>query len=214
VVDLYNFDMNMLEWVKTLLPGVTVGKRMPRKLISLPSYVKSAKESSSFERVDDLHPAGTDLTSFRAEASTKQSIRKMAKTNPDLSAAVSSAIRLAITKGYRIKAKNLDGTLNVEATRVANELCYRFDFFGQYGKGYSGQSSIRSLSESFGKELMEYGACSGELVLGPGVIPQRIQPVSTETLKFRREKGRLVPYQVIGSSEISLDYPDVLLYRT
>src|SRR5690606_34559756 len=74
-------------------------------------------------------------------------------------------------------------------------------------EGYAGSWSIRSISESWAKEIFLYGGCAGELVLGPDRLPQRIQPLTTTTIEFKPDKEGLKPIQKVGGEEIDLDIP-------
>ncbi len=180
----------------------------PKKSGSLPSYVTSARTSeTAFLPEADLRLATTDSALERLSAkSTKDLIRKKTKSSPDLSSAVFSAIRMAVSAKYVVVARNLDGTINVDGTRLAQQLCRRIDFMGQ-SKGYNHYPSLRSASESMARDLMTNGACSTELILNQARLPDGIQPIASSTIKFRYKNGRKVPYQVVGTEEIPLDVP-------
>lgn len=175
---------------------------------SQPSYLTTAKPSTdSFLPQTDLGLANVDVTTFRTGTTTAATLRNLGKSSPDLSSALFSAVRMAVSPGYLAIARNLDGTLNEDGTRLAQQLCRRFDLLGPTEGGFNNLPSIRSASESMGRELMLLGACGLELVLGKSRLPEGLQPVSVEKVKWKYNGKKKVPYQVLGGEEISLDIP-------
>lgn len=183
----------------------------PRKLskdrLTLPAYLTTSRPSDSILSESDNRIANLDITSLRSGTSTKGIINDLTKASPDLSAAVASAIRMAISQTYTAVAYNLDGTINPDGTRLAQQLTRKFDHLGAYDVGFNHTKTIRSASEALARELLVYGSCGLELVLDKARLPDHLAPVSTRTVVFRQEQKRLVPYQKIGSEEISLDIP-------
>jgi hypothetical protein len=175
---------------------------------SLPSYLRSATQSAdTFLPQDDLRLANLDIETLRTTGATPDLLRKLVKASPDLSAAAFAAVRLGITGSYTALSRNLDGTLNREGTLLVQQLCRRFDLLGPTDGGYNAYPSIRSSSESMGRELMLLGACSLEVVPNKARLPEALLPIAVDTIKFKYQKGRKVPFQVVGGVEIPLDYP-------
>ena len=114
---------------------------------------------------------------------------------------------MAVSPGYLVISRNLDGTLNEEGTKLAQQLCRRFDLLGPTPGGFNHLPSIRSSSESQGRELLMLGAASVELILNQARLPEGLQPVSVEKLKWKYDGKKKVPYQVVGGENISLDIP-------
>lgn len=192
----------------TQIPETPPPKRLSSKRNTLPSYVTTAAPTDDFLPKSDLQLANTEIPTFRNEISTNETIRKLSKSSPDLGASCASALRMAISSGYVVKARDMDGVLDKDATRVAQQLMARLDLLSDYSKGFSATRSIRSTSEALGMEIMRYGACSFELVLDKARLPSAFAPVSTTQLSFKRKPDqRLVPFQVIGQEEIDLDIP-------
>ncbi|MFU8831010.1 MAG: hypothetical protein ACNA7J_02530 [Wenzhouxiangella sp.] len=180
----------------------------PKKTGSLPTYLRQAKQpADSFLVQDDLRIANLDIETLRHGRTTAETLRNLAKASPDLSASVYAALRMAITKSYVVVGRNLDGTVNAEATMLAQQLARKFDLLGPSDGGYNAWPSIRSCSESLGKELFLLGACAGELILNSGRLPEAVMPIAVDTIKFKYNRARKIPYQVLGGEEISLDSP-------
>ena len=185
-----------------------ISKRPSTKPAALPSYLTSASTSKdSFLPTTDLQLANLDITDIRYGTTTPAVLRKLVKASPDLSAAVFSALRLALASPYLALARNLDGTLNPEGTTLVQQLCRRFDLLGSGTGGYNHYPSIRSAGESLGKELLMLGSCAMELLLGQSRLPDAMQPVSVQNIKFKYNGKRKVPYQILGGDELKLDFP-------
>lgn len=185
-------------------------KSLPKAPTSLPSYITSARQSKdSFLPVEDLNLANLDITDLRYAATTPGVLRKLSKASPDLSAAIFSALRLALSSTYLAIARNLDGTINEEGTALVQQMCRKFDLLNADPKGvpvgYNAYPSIRAAGESLGKELLMLGGCAVELLLNKARLPEALQPISIEKIKFKYDRNRKIPYQVLGSEEISLD---------
>jgi hypothetical protein len=181
---------------------------------TIPSFLKSAKQSADvFLPQDDLRLANLDIETLRnTERATPALLRKLAKASPDLSAAVFSAVRMAVSGHYLAVARDLDGALNPEGTRLAQQLCRRFDFLGPFEGGFNDFPGIRAAAESIGREMFMLGAGAVELVLGKSRLPEGLSPISIETIKFKIKGRKRIPFQVVGDSEVSLDIP-TFFYR-
>lgn len=175
---------------------------------ALPTFLTSAKTSSdSFLPQNDLRLANTDITALRTGQTTASTLRNLAKASPDLSAGIFASNRMAISKNYAAIARNLNGTLNEEGTRLVQQLCRRFDLLGPTEGGFNHLPSIRSASESLSKELMLLGAAGVELILNKARVPEGIMPITVEKIKWKYSGKKKVPYQILGGEEISLDIP-------
>lgn len=179
-----------------------------KKSGALPTFLTQAKQSpDSFLSQGDLRIANLDITTLRTGATTSAVLRNLLKASPDLSAALFASARMAISGKYVAIARNLDGTLNPEGTSLVQQLCRRFDTLGPSDGGYNAYPSIRSAAESMAQELMLLGACSLEVVLAKTRLPEALMPIAVDTLKFKYNKLRKMPYQVLGGVETSLDVP-------
>ncbi len=190
------------------LKPVNPPKRLRKGLTALPSHLRSANTdaNSTLPRAD-RRLATTDISRISRAQGSREILRELAHSSPDLSSAMFSYTRTAVTRSYTAIARNLDGTIHPEATRLVQQLLTRFDLLPDYTEGYAGTGSIRAIAESWSKELYIYGAIAGELVLGPDRLPQRIQPLTYTTIEFKPDKEGLAPVQKVGGEEIDLDIP-------
>lgn len=190
------------------LTPVETPTRLKRKLQAIPSFLKTATPDKSNKlTMTDRRLATTDIARVNRQQTTRQVLRTLIAGSPDLSAAQNAYLRTGITSNYTVIARNMDGTINTEATTLANELVRRFDVLPDYSNGFSGILSVQSISESLSKELFTYGAMAGELVLGPDLLPQRIQPISVTSIEFYPDGDGVTPVQTVGGEEIKLDIP-------
>jgi len=196
-------------WGASKLAPVAPPKVRPKQQ-SYPSYVRNVKPSTSVIRRDDRQLANKDLLDYRVSADSRLAVRDLAASSPDLAAAANAYLRVALTQDYKCLARNMDGTFNLEATALANELLRRFDLVPNYAEdGFSQTASIRSLSESLGKQIIQTGAMCFELVLDKARLPAKLAPIATTQIKFYEDSKGLRPVQSIGGEDIDLDYPTV-----
>ena len=189
------------------LPPVPLPKARGQRT-TIPSYLTTASPSSdSFLPQTDLRLATTDVNSLRTGATTPDIVRNLSKASPDLSAAVFSAVRMGVSPGYLVLSRNLDGTLNEEGTRLAQQLCRRFDLLGPTKGGFNHLPSTRSASEAMAREMITQGAVGLELILNQARLPEGLQPITSQGIKWKYINKKKVPFQVVGGEEIKLDIP-------
>lgn len=157
--------------------------------------------------LSDRRLANTDITTLRSNGTTRGVIRDFAAASPDLSSAVATAVRTAVTAHYTAVAKNMDGTFNYEATALLQQLLTRFNVVKNYSEGFSNVNSIRECSEAMGKELELYGACALELVLDKSRLPAKLVPVSVTSVQLYQDEKGLKAKQRVQGEEIDLDIP-------
>lgn len=192
----------------TQLPVVAPPKVRPGSQ-TYPSYLKTTTPSKEALIKTDRRLASTDTTTLRNGQDTWTVIRDFVAASPDLSAAVWAYARLGLPENFTAVAKNPDNTFNREATLLTQQLITRFNLLPDYSTdGFTGPQSIRATSESLAREIIHYGSCAGEVVLGKDRLPKRIQPISTTQIKFVAAPDKtLTPWQYIGNDKIELDYP-------
>ena len=185
-------------------PTPTKAPNRPQALLSFKTQV--AKAASALQR-SDRRLANTDIATYRTANDTRVVVRDLAASNPDLSATVNSYLRVGIPTEYTVIARDPDGVVNVESTKLAQELLRRLTFLGDPSLGYNPVSDLQSLSESLAKELLQYGSMALELALDKQRLPLYLNAVSVTKLQFKEEDGGVYPVQVIAGNEISLDIP-------
>ena len=181
--------------------------KAPNRPQAVPSFkTQIAKAASALQRAD-RRLANTDIASYRTANDTRTVVRDLAASNPDLSATINSYLRVGIPEDYTVIARDPDGAVNPEATKLAQELLRRITYLGDTSLGYNPVSDLQGLSESLAKELLQYGSMGLELALDKQRLPLYLNAVSVTKLQFKEEDGGVYPVQVIGGVEVSLDLP-------
>lgn len=177
------------------------------------AFFTSTRPSTATITRPERRLINTDTTTYRNGGTTHKVIQDMVAGSPELSNAVYTAVRLGVPEKYCAVARNMDGVLNPEATRLLQQLLTRFDVIGDPLEGYTGSGSIKSVSESLAGDLVRYGQASCELVLDKSRLPYRLQPFSSTLVKFKFDKNGVTPYQEVGGEEVSLDLPTVAIVQ-
>lgn len=192
------------------LPPLPPTPKVPNKAVAQPPFSKRTPTTTGDQKLAaaDRRTANLDLLTLRNGTSTKATIHDLAQVSPDLSASVWAYQRLVITRNFSAVARNLDGTINVDATNLTQQLLTRMSYLTDYTEGFNGISGIHALGEALALELRLYGSCSMELVLDKARVPNRFQPISTTQIEFY-DDGTSSPYPVqkINGQDITLDQP-------
>lgn len=198
-----NFIQNFFSAV---LPSAPLPKA-PKGAQAEPGYRTVVGGSASALRQTDRGLLNTDRLGVRNAASTKDALRQLSYSSPDMSAAVFAMLRTGIPERYTIVARDMEGAINPEATSLAHELLRRLTYLGNADGSYGPQMSIQSLSESLSRELLLYGACAGEVALDKARIPASLNAITVTKLKWYDEEKAARPVQLVGGEEIDLDIP-------
>lgn len=188
------------------LPPVAPTKP-PNKAQALPSYKTQVAKATAALPKPVANLANTDLTTYRTGQTSAIVVRNMVGSSPDLSATINAYLRVGIPEAYTVIARDMDGAINVESTKMAQEMLRRLCYLGDPTLGYNPTTDVQSLAESLAKELLMYGAMALELSLDKSRLPLYLNPVSVTKLKFMEEDGGVYPIQVLGGIEIKLDIP-------
>lgn len=172
-----------------------------------PSYRTVVGGTTSLLLKPERGLLNSDRLGVRNAQGTQDALRQLSYSSPDMSAAIYATLRVGIPEKYTVVARNMDGQIDPASTALAQELLRRITYLGNVDGSYGPQMSIQSLSESLGKELMIYGACSGEVALDKARIPASLNAVSTTKVRFFDEDMAYKPIQYIGGTEIDLDIP-------
>ena len=186
------------------LPEAKKGQR------SLPSFRQQAERSDDLIRKTNRVTANTDATTFRTGTDKSTVIRNFLEANPDMSATVAAYLRAGIPERYKLTGHDLDGRINVDATKLAHEILTRVTYIGDPTLGYNPSTDLQSMSETLGRELLLEGAMALELVLDDMMQPLYPAPIAVSKLSFKEDsKKGVFPVQVIGGEEIDLDLPTI-----
>ena len=206
-MSMFTKAMEIMGFGAATLPPVPLPKA-PTGTQSEPGHRTVVGGTASRISQTDRAPLTTDrLVGARNTSNTWSAVRTLSFSSPDVSTAVYSALRVGIPEKYTVLARDMDGKINPAATAIAQELLRRITYLGNVDGTYGAQMTIQSLSESLGKQLIQYGACAGEIALDKARIPASLNPISVTTVKWYDEEKATRPVQVVGGTEINLDIP-------
>ena len=191
------------------LPPVPLPKA-PKGATAVPSHRTTVSAGTSAVRQTDRQLLTTDRLTARNSAGTNAALRTLSYSSPDMSSAIYAVLRTGIPEKYTLVARDMDGNIDPDATQMAQSLVRRLTFLGNVDGSYGNQLSLQSLSESLARELLIYGACSGEIALDKARIPASLNPISVSKLKWYDEDNSVRPVQVVGGTEIDLDLPSFI----
>lgn len=196
------------------LPPLPPAKVKPKQS-SFPGFKRQAEVSTSLLPKAERRLAQTDILSYRQGASTKDVVRDLASSSPDLSATVNAYLRVGIPNNYTVIGRTTDGLIDRDATKLAQEILRRITYLSDPNLGYNSAGSLEELSASLAKELLFYGSSAMELVLDKARQPTRFAPIHTPSISYYEDKelGYTRPVQKVGGTEIDLDLPTIFIYN-
>ena len=191
------------------LPSTPLPKA-PKGGVSVPAYRTSVVASAAALRRTDRNLANSNRLDARTLGDTRKVMRALVKGSPDLSSAVSFLLRTGIPEKFTVAARNMDGTINPEASGLASELLRRLTYLGNVDGSFGAQKGLQTLSEELALELILDGAACLEVALDKARVPASFNPVSVTTLIMFDEDNAFKLKQRVGGVDIDLDLPTVI----
>lgn len=153
----------------------------------------------------------TTIQDIRSLAPT-QAIRILTRIDGTFSAALNGYLQLAMSSGYTVTGY-MAGTHEFDpaSTLAARSVLASMDTQYDYTIGFSLKPSMDSLLETMLKEVLQTGACMGELVLNKFKLPEQIVPINITSLEWHsRADGTRYPMQIpVSGPKLSLDFPTI-----
>lgn len=182
--------------------------KAPNKPQGLPGYRTRVEPSATAIPRPSVLTASLDrVVELRSRNNDYEAARTVTKYSPEISSAVSLALRMSITDSYTLVGRNLDGQIDRNATLLAHELLRRLTFMGAADGSFGAQQALNSLSETLLLDLIHTGALSLEVALDKARVPASINPIAVKTLVFFEEDNAFRVAQRIGGVDIDLDIP-------
>ena len=135
-----------------------------------------------------------DLTQYANTASADQLINILIDSNPDVSQAVYSFLRMC-NPGFIIKVFNNNGKPFVKGQKIIDEWVKRCDL-QQTNRGFKEDRSLNSFVNKIHLSFFTKGAASCEVALNDKLEPSYLQPVDPISIWFRRKDQELIPWQL------------------
>ena len=187
---------------QTVLPRRLAGKARaatPGSEQRKGDVIPNRSEYLRFESVRTLREAGRIV----------EAARKMARIDGTVSSAVYALVQVA-NSGFTVTAYR-SGTheLFPEATNLARSIRASMDTLYDYTRGYADKNTFQDLVESGLREVVLTGAVCGELVLDRNRLPDRINLIAYEQLRWKANgKGGRYPVQIASGGEVDLNIPN------
>jgi hypothetical protein len=155
------------------------------------------------------------LATLRNNGRTLEAIRTLARVHGDVSAAVSTAVRLADTD-IRYSVYDSDHQLSPEGSTLLRSVLVRLNNQFDYSTGFDDRMPVETAITTLLRSIPLTGACALELVIDQTGLPYRLQPFSVEPLKFKvgkskigKETNKMIPYLTGTDGDLDLDFPTI-----
>lgn len=193
---------------------------LPRKVIASKARISDPgynREAGADIRDTETNYLNTSIKALRA-ADPIQAIRSLSRYHGVFSTAVHSYVQLAMSgytlTGYQAGTHQQDPGL----TAAAEGIVAGMDTLYDYTIGYGDKQSMNSMLETLLKEVVQTGACCGELVLNKFRLPEKLIPVPTTSIEWKsRADGGKYPVQIPtggAADPIPLDIPTFFYQST
>lgn len=144
---------------------------------------------------------------FRSASSIAEVIKKLVLASPDLSHAIETKIRTAISPTYKSFAYDKNDNIDPKATKLLHSFLNRLDLSSYDYTKYTDSTDLRSLFASLLLDAFRYGAMSMELVLGAARLPVYFSAVPVRLIQWIDQGDRKVPLYKRSGGDVPLDYP-------
>ena len=159
----------------------------------------------------------SDIQNIRHSQNVTEMLRILARAEGPLSTAVHNIVQTA-NNGYKIFAYTAEDNLfSRDGTQLAMTLVAQLNTLYDYSEGFSNKKPINSVLELMMREAILTNGVGCELVLKKGFLPDRLQVIPLETLRWRNDEDGKTPvpvqYQHGKAEPVSLDIPTFWVER-
>lgn len=164
-------------------------------------------KNSAFVSRQNREYHNIDFTDYQSYPSSVL-LRILEDIDPDLSSAIWMLLRVGNT-GYQIVGRKTNGKPSKEAQKSLNELELSLNHIGLYD-GFTENTNIYSVTNELMLSAYTRGALCGMLILDNKYNPVGIQVIDPNTVTFKKEGSQYLPYQMLGTKEVSLNYANFI----
>lgn len=218
--------MQVPKWVANMVSGGSSstgkGNSSPtnKKKVVLPKNLASKAKVKTPSTSTDT---GQDITSpyktilqetvqtQRDRGEISAALRQLADVDALTSNAVNSYISLAMSGGWKVKAR-VTGTnqFSSDGTQLAQNVLASFNTIYDYTKKYQDKPTVSAVIETFLKDILMTGGIGCELVLDEGRLPHRLQTFDYSSVTWKSNgKGGKYPVQKGDGDEVPLNVATV-----
>jgi hypothetical protein len=185
---------------------------LPRRLVNKAhTQTVSSKSEKGQELLTENSPYRNQAIRTLRDRDPTAAIRMLAQADGTVSTAVYNYVQVAMS-GYRVRAYNSSGHLfDAGGTQLAQSILSAMSTLYDYSKGYADKPTMEAVVEQSLREVVLTGALATELVLDQQRLPDRLQIVPFETLRWvSNGDGTKHPIQraQAGGDDIDLNIPN------
>ena len=194
--------------ITSLFQSLGVVKRPPRGVTSFTNTFRVTNK----DLVLSAPQSREHLTSLYDDRYTKDSkalLQELFKNDPDVSAAVGAYLTLADTKPMML-VRDVNGQIDANATATLNQLVKALTSPTDYTQGFQLRNNLQTMCQELRYMLLLRGGVAAELVFDKSLIPQRLQQVDINSLRwYEKEPGVYKPRQIVAGLVSNNNTPGV-----
>ena len=148
---------------------------------------------------------------IRNEASLAQTVQKIARTSPDVSAAIDTKIRTTLTNKFKAVAYTPAGRIDEAGTELIHQFLTRLNYGSYDYSRYTNTTDLRSVGASCLLDNLRYGRMGVELVLGKTKLPAFLKPIPIRLVKYVDDTPGYYPVYSSSQGDVPLNYPTIFI---
>lgn len=174
----------------------------------IPTYLgktKGSKIASTSNNITNLVLS----SDARNEGTMPQVIKKLVLASPDLSAALETKIKTAISSRYAAIAYDEVGRVDEEGTKLIQSFLIRLNNSTYDYTKFTRPTDIRSVAASYFYDSFRYGSACVELVLGDMRLPAYVNPVAARLIEWADNTPGSFPIYKGPDEDVPLNFPTI-----
>lgn len=182
--------------------------------IKLANKVQSKQPGSDRDKGESLTNSSrrflaSAITQAKTRTDVNEIIRLLMREEGLFSSATQSMVAIASKSGYRIAGYSAEGVMDLGVMDTAYSVLDSIDSLDDY-EGFNDNIGVDSLLSTLTLDVVASGGCGAELVLSKEHLPNRIVPISYNSITWNSDgNGGRYPTQENG--DIELNVPNVFV---
>lgn len=199
----YYLGINALD-----LPEPKPPKAPSGQLKSTPPYLGNARGAAISNAAQNT--TNLVLSDYvRNEGTLNEVVKKLVVTSPDLSHAVETKIKSALSKNYTVLALDPTGRIDPIGTELAQAFIQRLNLGSFDYTKFTRSTDLRSLCSSLLYDSFRYNCMTMELVLGEARLPAYIKHVPSRLIKWATDAPDIFPVYKGPDGDVELNFATI-----
>ncbi len=192
---------------KSVVEEVPV-KNPPKGDVATPKYLGKARGDTIADTTMNI--SNLDLgVAARYSTNMSETIKKLVLSSPDLSLAVETKIKSAVSSRFSAIVYDDVGRIDVVGTEIIQSFILRMNYGTHDYSKFTLSRDIRSLATSFLFDSFRYGSGMLEVVLGKTRLPAYVKPISTRLITWADNTPDVYPIYKGPEDDIPLNFPTI-----